>query len=169
MIVAMMLPLAAGPVHATAARSTWRRRHRAIALFAAAYAAPWVLLGLAAAALFSLPSLVTDTPAPAAAGMAALWQITPMKRYGLRTCHRTMPLAPVGWRADRDCLRYGWSIGSRCLLNCWPVMLACAATGHSAALMLGASALMARERFTRTRRVWPAALAMGGLAVAQLV
>ena len=46
MVVAMMVPLAAGAIRTTAARSLWRRRHRAIAAFLAGYLAPWAIAGV---------------------------------------------------------------------------------------------------------------------------
>jgi hypothetical protein len=48
---------------------------------------------------------------------AAGWQLTPGKRRALYACHRAAPLAAAGWRADRDCVSYGLSIGSSCVRN----------------------------------------------------
>src|SRR6476620_12211696 len=45
MIVAMMLPLLVTPVRVVAARSLWRRRHRAIASFLVGYLATWLVVG----------------------------------------------------------------------------------------------------------------------------
>src|SRR6185437_10885058 len=51
MAAAMMLPLVFDRIWVTAANSLWSRRHRAITGFLGGYFAPWLLLGIAAAAL----------------------------------------------------------------------------------------------------------------------
>jgi predicted metal-binding membrane protein len=138
-------------VRATAARSLWRRRHRAIGAFLAGYLGPWIAFGLAAsAAATTLRAQSPPSPALAAAGFVAalLWQVTAMKRRALVACHRTLPLAPDGWRADRDCLRYGWMVGRSCLVSCWALMLACALAGHSLPAMIGATGIGWAERNT---------------------
>ena len=45
MVLAMMLPLTIDAVRATAIRSLWRRRDRAVAVWLCGYLAPWLLLG----------------------------------------------------------------------------------------------------------------------------
>jgi predicted metal-binding membrane protein len=152
MIMAMMFPMVLTPVRNTAARSLWRRRHRAIGGFLLGYLGPWMVFGIAAAAIMS--GLRTQTwlqPAAAAGlgfGLAVLWQTTSMKRRALLACHRTLPIAPNGWRADRDCLRYGWMTGISCLVSCWALMLACVLAGHSIPAMLCATAIGWTERNT---------------------
>lgn len=44
---------------------------------------------------------------------------------------KSRSLAPRGWRADFDCIRYGCRIGSGCLVNCWALLLARVLSGHS--------------------------------------
>jgi len=142
MMVAMMLPLMAGHVSLVARRSLWHRRHRAAAIFVAAYLFVWLLYGLVVSEVFERgmrPNLVNCLLA------AAYWQTTPFKRSALLACHRTLPLAPSGWEADRDCVRYGWTVAGSCLLSCWLLMLACAAD-HSASLDVGLAAFLLRER-----------------------
>lgn len=151
MVVAMMFPMVLDPVRATAGRSLWRRRHRAIAGFLLGYLAPWMLFGVAASAVAAtLRSGVQPSPAYSAAafGAALLWQVTPPKRRALLGCHRTRPLAPSGWRADLDCLRYGCAVGRSCLVSCWALMLACVLSGHGLAAMLGATSVGWAERNT---------------------
>jgi hypothetical protein len=164
MIAATMLPLALNAVRLTAARSLWPRRHRAIAGFLAGYFAPWLQLGIAVALLRQEPW----THTPAAAGLcfavAAVWQQTPMHRRALAACHRTLPLAPVGWRADRDCLRFGGTIGAACVWSCWPLMLACAFTGHSLVAMSSGMALSLAQRWSFRPR--PNAIASATLLLA---
>jgi predicted metal-binding membrane protein len=152
MIVAMMFPMVLAPVRTTAARSLWRRRNRAIGGFLLGYLAPWMMFGIAASLLVSgLRAQTWLWPTASAAlgfGAALLWQVTPVKRRALLACHRTLPIAPRGWRADRDCLRYGWMMGGACLVSCWALMLACMLAGHSIPIMLCATAVGWTERNT---------------------
>lgn len=143
MVAAMMLPLMWGHVSLIAERSLWRRRNRAIAVFLISYVGVWVLFGLPAALVFG-----GGKAAGAAVwlGLAAVWQVTRWKRAALRACHRTIPLAPAGWRADADCLRYGWNQARHCVTSCWVLMLACAAGQHAFWLMGGLTAFVVAER-----------------------
>jgi predicted metal-binding membrane protein len=152
MLLAMMLPLVRGPVRVTAGRSLWSRRNRAISGFLAGYLAVWTGAGAAALAAFAVAG-TRYWLEPAAGGavafaVAALWQQTPTRRRALMACHRTLPLAPRGWRADRDCVRYGWTIGTACLVTCWPLMAACLFLPHSTVAMAGAGILAGIERYT---------------------
>ena len=151
MVVAMMVPLVLGNIRATAARSLWRRRDRAVASFIIGYITPWLGLGLALVPLATLraPDSWLHGSRGAAFGLAvaAAWQLVPAKRRALWSCHRTAPLAPWGWRADRDCWRYGWMIGRRCVVSCWALMLACVLGGHSMTVMASASGVAAVERY----------------------
>jgi len=144
MVAAMMLPLMWGHVSLIAQRSLWRRRHRAIALFLASYAGIWLLFGFVAIVLF--PTAGRPLLAAATLVVAALWQVTPWKRLALLACHRTVPLAPVGWRADLDCLRYGCNTARTCVTSCWALMLACAAGHHAFWLMTAATVFVVTER-----------------------
>ena len=148
MIVAMMFPMLLDPIRTTAERSLWRRRHRAIGGFLIGYLAPWMMFGVVASAAASLLQMYSGLQPAAAAGFGAalLWQVTPLKRRAVLACHRTLPIAPAGWRADRDCLRYGWVVGSSCLVSCWALMLACLLAGHNLQVMIGATAVGWTER-----------------------
>src|SRR5260370_3665377 len=90
----------------------------------------WVAAGCVAVAGFAvrLPNAWRACAAFAAAGA---WQLTRTKRIALTGCHRSAPLAPHGWRADRDCLQFGDLIGTRCIGRCSALMLASFAGGHS--------------------------------------
>ena len=141
MVLAMMLPLARWSLRKTAERTLWRRRDRAIGVFVIGYIAPWALLGaIFAAVVISIAGehIWHGLPWLAAVGfgVAALWQLTPMRRDASVACYRTMPLAPVGFRADRDCFRFGWNAGTACVLTCWPLMLACVLADHSLPAMV---------------------------------
>lgn len=151
MVCAMMTPLVFAHLRFTAARSLWRRRQRAMVLFLCGYGATWLLVGVT----ISATVLALGVPDPGglpwltatAFGAAALWQLLPLKRRALAACHGTVPLAPRGWRADRDCVRYGWAIGTRCVVACGALMLACVLAGHSLVAMLGATAIAGAERY----------------------
>lgn len=170
MIVAMMVPLVLAPIVTTATRSLWRRRHRAVAGFLAGYLGLWIAGGAAALGVIAVAGIgdrLRD-PVVVAAGfiLAAGWQLAPLRRRALMACHRTMPLAPRGWRADRDCVVYGWEIGRRCIVTCWPAMLACVLAGHSLPVMggIGAIALAERMRPRPNQRLFAGLLLALGVA-----
>ena len=148
MVVAMMFPLVIGAIRLTAFRSLWRRRHRAIAVFLAGYVSPWLLFGLIV--LLLQRSLLSEFRGAVLAGIgfliAAAWQWAPMRVRALRACHRTRPLAPSGWKADLDCIKFGCSVGVPCVASCWALMLACAFAGHSALPMMAATAVALIDR-----------------------
>jgi predicted metal-binding membrane protein len=151
MVVAMMFPLVVGSIRKTAERSLWRRRHRAIGAFLTGYLASWVMVGAGVIALLASAHLngAHHSPIFGAAGfaIAAVWQLTPIRRRALRACQRTMPLAPVGWRADADCVRFGCTIGARCVTTCWALMLACTLAGHSVPAMACVALVSAADRW----------------------
>jgi hypothetical protein len=158
MAVAMMVPLTIFSIRLTAARSLWRRRDRAVAGFLIGYLGLWFLVGSPLAVLevaVRFDRWIHVLPWLGATGfaVAAVWQLAPTKSRALRSCHRTMPLAPRGWRADWDCVRFGWLIAGQCLTNCWPLMLAGLVAGHSLTAMMCASAIGFTERYlVRPRR-----------------
>jgi hypothetical protein len=169
MVVAMMLPLIVDCTRTAAARSLWARRHWAIFVFTLGYLAAWILAGVViSAVIFTLRVQGWYRPAIgafAAFGLAAVWQLTAAKRRALRSCHRSIPMAPQGWRANRDCLRYGWIIGGNCLLSCGVLMAACSFSGHSLATMAGAGTIGVAERYAArpNLRVLSAAIAGFGI------
>jgi predicted metal-binding membrane protein len=144
MIVAMMFPMVTSSIRAVAARSLWRRRHRAILQFLAGYIAPWLLFTLAGS--IAITGLQSPQAAAFAFGAAVIWQVTPAKRRAMFACHRTIPIAATGWRADRDCFRSGWIIGISCVTSCWVLMLACMLSEHSLPAMLCATVIGTNER-----------------------
>jgi hypothetical protein len=147
MVAAMMLPLVVSQVRGTAFRSLWHRRHRAIGGFLLGYVVPWLALGLVVSAgLWRWPGAASPPVAALGFLVAIAWLRTPIRRHALRACHREMPLAPAGWRADQDCLRYGWMVGVWCGVACWPAMLACAFAQHSLTATAAAAVLTAIDR-----------------------
>jgi predicted metal-binding membrane protein len=169
MVLAMMLPLVRGPVRATASRSLWGRRNRAIAGFLTGYVGVWAVAGALAILVMTVVGAHRLSPPAAAAvafAAAALWQRTRARRRVVMGCHQTVPLAPRGWRADRDCVRYGGMIGTRCLVSCWAVMAACLLLQHSVVVMVYAGLIGAVERYTPRpdQRILCAALAVASVA-----
>lgn len=151
MVVAMMLPLVFEHLRVTAARSLWPRRHRAMAGFLCGYVAIFLLAGLALSLSVGASGLLAHgagsrSTVAAALALAATWQLSRAKRRSLTACHRSMPLAPRGWRAHYDCLRYGWTIGRSCLVSCAGLMLACVVSAHSLPMMMTATAVAGAER-----------------------
>jgi predicted metal-binding membrane protein len=153
MVVAMMVPLVVGPIRTTAARSLWRRRHRAIAIFLAGYLTLWLAAGAGFFLLMSIVGVNAGSPSPllvaSAFALALGWQLAPAKRRALNACHRTMPLAPRGSRADRDCFRYGLRIGAYCLTSCWALMLVCMVAKHAMGALVAVAVVLAAERYLR--------------------
>jgi hypothetical protein len=150
MVVAMMLPIQIDGVRQTAERSLWPRRNRSIAEYLLGYLCIWLLaalpLVLASAELGLTQSI--NQPVGAAIGflIAAAWTVSPWKVMAMRMCQRTSCLSPLGWKADWDCVAYGWIKGRACVFNCWPLMLACWLSGHSLAVMSFAFGLGWAER-----------------------
>jgi predicted metal-binding membrane protein len=164
MTVAMMLPLAVAPVRRTAHASLWRRRHRAIAGFLVGYGAIWISAGGAALACLAIwrPDHWT---AVAGFAVASLWELTPLKRRALSLCHRTVPLRPLGWHADLDCLRYGLAHGRDCLMSCWAIMLGALLAANHLPVMAGLTALSVAQRHWPRRRHRIEATALAAAAV----
>lgn len=168
MVVAMMLPVIVPSLRVAAFRSLWRRRHRAMAGFLLGYLAVWALLGLAVCLALTRFPWLTDTwggvAAAAAFVCAAGWQWTRLKRRSLVACHRTIPLAPRGWRADRDCVELGWRIGGSCCVGCWVLMVACTLAGHSPLALAACAGIGLVERYSwRPDMTW---ISLGILALA---
>ena len=173
MVGAMMMPLVFDHLRVAAARSLWSRRHRAIATFLCGYAAISLLAGLALSWLFGalgtpMHGAASAPMAAAAFALAAAWQLSPPKRKALMACHRTVPLAPHGWGAHRDCLRYGWTVGHNCLVSCAGLMLACVVAGHSLPAMMIATAVAGAERVSNRADAGMTFAALAAMAVAQL-
>jgi hypothetical protein len=160
MVVAMMAPLTLSGVRHVAVGSPWRRQ-LAVAEFMAGYLGVWI----AAAMLIALAwSAVAAAVPPLAAvwavvAAAVAWELAPARRRALARCDRTVPLAPRGWRADRDCVRFGAERAVSCVGTCWALMAVCAAFAHSVAVM--AILFAVRMAPHHRRRLSPAVAAAG--------
>jgi predicted metal-binding membrane protein len=148
MLLAMMAPLVAEPLANLEASVAPRRRPAALALFVVGYGGAWLAAGfLVVPAAFLIGSAAeTSRLPPLALGLliAALWQVTPLKRAALALCHRKPAVA------DDGALRYGFVTGLGCLGACWALMLApFAAHGEDRPLMaLVAIALLIERRWS---------------------
>jgi predicted metal-binding membrane protein len=153
MLVAMMGPLLAAPLHHVRARSFAARRPRAITLFLTGYAAVWIIAGAVLLPLaLSVRPLVAESSLSAAVitGLAILWQCSPARQRCLNAGHRHPPLRATGVAANLDVLRFGSTHGLWCVGACWvlmtlPLLLP---GGHAVAMtaMGGISLWLAGER-----------------------
>lgn len=167
MTVAMMLPLVLPAVRRVAVSSFWHRRQRAASEFVAGYLAVWMLVGvITVGALSNLASLIGSTATMAAAfTAAAVWQLSAAKRRSLRRCSRSSPLAPTGWRAARDCARFGAVIGWSCVTSCWALMAATVTAAHTFEVMAVVFGVQLNERFRRRPAVALSAAVIAALAL----
>ncbi len=175
MAMAMMTPLALPAASHVATNSLRRRRDRAVTEFLLAYLTLWV--GFGALALLVIALLPLDRAAivlAAVLGLAALWELSPAKRWAINRCHRTSPLPPRGWRASLGTVRFGFLHGGACVASCWPLMVVmavapagrlawCAALGG-----VGAAEKLALKPRRANRRVG-LALVAGALVAALAV
>jgi predicted metal-binding membrane protein len=164
MVVAMMIPMTIGSQRSVAARSYRVRRVRAVLAYVLGYLAPWLLLGALFVALRLLPFAHERRAATVLCLIAAGWALLPARERWSGLCHRLIVLCPAGPRADLDALRQGAVNGAPCVATCWPLMLACAVTGHDLVLMAGGMALAAIEK--RMFRFDRRPLVLGALALA---
>jgi predicted metal-binding membrane protein len=173
MVVAMMLPLAAGAVRHAACRSRWTWRHRAGLSVVVGYTAAWLLaLWLFAGVLLAaspIDSRLLGYAATCALIVGAAWQWSEARKSALRACHRTVPLSPQGWQCAAGCLSYGWRQGCQCIIVCWPQMLAMMLGGSHGILMPALAGIAIGERLYLgpvPLRVSAALLALAAVAMA---
>jgi predicted metal-binding membrane protein len=177
MSVAMMVPVVLPAVRHIGFNSIRQRRQLAMFLFFVVYVGVWAAFGILALAgrRLALEALGIDARVLLAAALtiAAGWQLTRVKRRALLACRRTVPLPPVGRRADAACARFALRQGRRCVASCWALMAVMLAVQQAAVVwMVALTALMASEELTRRgRRLLPlsaAALAMAAALVAMV-
>ena len=175
MSVAMMVPATIPAVRHVAVNSLPRRRLRAMGLYIAGYVGVWAAFGVVVLVLLGSVRATGVVPQPVllvgALVAAAAWQWTPHKRRALFACRRTVPLPPLGRRADVACLRYALQQGWRCLVSCWALMVVMAVVGHaSLAWMVVLAALIVAEELPlvgwRVARTASPALAAIAIVVA---
>jgi len=144
MMAAMMLP-AVLPVVLLFARMSSERLRRGQAavetpVFLAGYFAVWTAFGLVA---YAIARTISDRHlaflgwdrggryvAAGAIGLAAAYQLTPLKRVCLRHCRSPLALILAHWREGRlGAVRMGVEHGGWCVGCCWGLMLALFAVG----------------------------------------
>jgi hypothetical protein len=147
MVPAMMLPVVAARVRAVGLRSVWSRRHLSAGLYVLGFLAVWAVVGAALVAVVVAAGLDHDAGDLLVVSLllAAAWQGSPARRRLVRRCAPLRLGAPTGLAADADCLRAGARSAQRCMLECWPVMLAMALS-HSLLLMVGLTVVLLTER-----------------------
>jgi len=165
MLIAMMTPLIAGPLAHVRAASLKPRRARAAAMFLLGYFGCWFALGLPLiAAAIALRVLAGNGAFAAAILLALLWSASPLNLAAQNRAHRARRIGLFGWRADRDCLRFGAIHGGWCFASCWAWMLVSLAAAHAhVAVMLAVTAITLGERLRRPGPAiwhWPPLLAM---------
>jgi hypothetical protein len=165
MVAAMMVPFNLDALRYAAFRSLPERRHRAMAVFLLGYLVPWAVLGVAAVVLCAQLWARGTWAAVGAFVVAAAWALTTVRKRAVVACHRRVPLAPSGWRADAACLRYGVLVGGACVGSCWATMLGCALAGHALVLMAGGVVVAAVERASFRVPARAGALSSLGLAM----
>jgi predicted metal-binding membrane protein len=183
MMAAMMLP-AVLPVVLLFARVSSERTLRGQAavgtpVFLAGYLAVWTVFGLVAYAIFRaivdrhFMFLRWDEQgryvAAGAIGLAALYELTPLKRVCLSHCRSPLALVLGHWREGRlGAFRMGVEHGGWCLGCCWGLMLALFAVGvMSVAWMVIVAALIFVEKVLPRgeRLTWVLGAVLLGLAV----
>ncbi len=164
MVGAMMLPTTTAAVRDVAQRSYRSMRPRVVSGYIVGYLACWILAGAVFSILRIYPVAHDLRTAALLCLFAAAWMRFPIHTRWFMQCHRQIPLCPSGPRADLDAFRQGAVHGTPCLKMCWPLMFACAITGHDFVVMIGGSVLAAVEK--RMFRLDRKPLVLGAFALA---
>ena len=157
MSAAMMLPSLVPAASLAAAVG------RSAAGFVGGYATVWAATGLVAYGAAGALAGAGTWLAVGAIGLAAAYQLTPLKSACLRRCR-----GPLGLLTRRDSLLAGLEHGLVCLGCCWALMLALLALGTSSLIWMAAvAAAIFVEKATSlgARASVPVALALAGAAV----
>lgn len=154
MATAMMVPASMPAVSHVGTKSLFWRRRRATAEFLAVFLALWIAVGAVVLEPLSAWGPVGSTYGLAAAlALAALWQLTPLKRKAMLACHRSRPLPPRGWRASAGVADFALHNGSACVASCWAMMLAASLAGPTSLLWMGGmTGVMAAEKVAEKPR-----------------
>jgi predicted metal-binding membrane protein len=169
MLLAMMLPPAVPAVRYVAFASRRARRQRSVVAFSLGYLGAWLPVGvLVSVLLATLPPLGT-VPVAIGIGLAAAWELTPVKRVALRRCHRTSPVRFDGLAADRSAASFGWKHGRTCVLIGGPAMIALTALGHPAIATVIVAVIMFGQKIIRRSERWTPGVAFGGVLAGLLV
>ena len=147
MVTAMMLPVTVFQAREVAFRSIAERRHQSMALFLTGYLAPWAAFGAGAAALQCVSWTASPWTVAALCALAAAWAMSPVRDRAMTVVYSFTPaIAPDGWRWVRDSAGAGATVGSWCIVSCWPLMLACAFSGHDLVIVIAGGLVTLIER-----------------------
>lgn len=146
MAAAMMLPFLREPIRFVAARSYRYRRVRSVAFFVLGFLLAWVLAGVPVALVSTLGGARIVAWSFVAFGLAAVWAGAPRRALALGACHAVPPLAPRGVAAEVSSMSAGVQVGARCVFTCFPLMVACAFTGHHPIVMAGCYLVAVSEK-----------------------
>jgi predicted metal-binding membrane protein len=164
MMAAMMLPSVA-PTAALYARMTRQRSPLLPLLFTVGYLATWAGAGVVAFALAAGGGrtvghvLAWDRAgrwvAGATLGVAAVYELTPLKDVCLRKCRSPLGFLLGSWRDGRSgALQMGVRSGAWCVGCCWALMASLFALGvMSITWMLFVGGVIAFEKLVPWRRV----------------
>ncbi len=152
MMTAMMLPTAAPLIllYASAARRNAETGSAALRVYAlaAGYVMVWALFSVAATALqrglaaafFLTPMMEPATPVAGSIvlAIAAIYQLTPLKRVCLRACRSPLGFMVSRWRSGvAGAFRLGVDHGAFCVGCCWAMMLILFAGGVMNLVVIG--------------------------------
>jgi predicted metal-binding membrane protein len=142
MVIAMMVLVTLPAARYVGLNSIRSRRIRAMSLYLVVYVGAWSVFGLV---VLGTEELVRANTAlggrsllTAALAGAAGWQLTRSKLRALYACGRTVPLPPVGLRADIGCARFALVHAARCMRSCWALMVVMTLVGHWSVLWMAA-------------------------------
>ena len=150
MVVAMMAPLAVGPLRYVAASSLASRRTRSAGAFAAGYFGCWLLAGpllIAAAAAIRVTVPSSAWGFAFAVTLGFVWSAAPWSQAARNRAHQVRRIGLFGWAADRSCAAFGGRVAARCIAACWPWMIVplFAAQGHLGAMALATAMVVADD------------------------
>jgi predicted metal-binding membrane protein len=142
MVVAMMVLVTLPAARWVGLNSIRSRRIRAMSLYLAVYVGAWSVFGLLVLGAEELVRANTALDGRSlltvALAAAAGWQLTRSKLRALYACGRTVPLPPVGLRADVGCARFALVHAMRCMRSCWALMVVMTLVGHWSVLWMAA-------------------------------
>lgn len=151
MSISMTMPGVLPAAQHVAVNTFRRSRSRSLLLFFTVYLAVWAALGLAAQGLMLATGVTPSVQLFAVAlALAAAYELTALKRRALNRCHRTVVLAPSGWRWAEGVSRFAWQNTSGCAAACVFSMAAMlAASGEQLLVMPALTAAMTYGRLSR--------------------
>jgi hypothetical protein len=137
-----------------------------MALFVAGYLTPWAAFAAAATTLRWFPWTGSRWTIAALCALAAAWTVTSIRARAMTVVYSFAPaLAPDGWESVRDCVTSGTTVGSWCVVSCWPLMLACALSNHDLGIVIAGGMVALVESRSFRPPVTLVAATCGGLAV----